>query len=99
MRTFRIPIKFDPTIIMYLVIVDKALREHAELVKTQPTEKFFAMIREQLVAHLSEGKAPPAEISGAIMNISDDVSSGRDVQIRAGDYIALMNYARKTKAL
>ena len=84
---------------MYWVIVDKALHDYAELVKTQPTEKSFAMVREQLVAHLSNGEAPPAEISSAIMNIADDVSLGRDVQIRAGDYIALMNFARKTKAL
>jgi hypothetical protein len=41
------------------------------------------------------GKAPPKEIAAAIMNITDDLLSGREPVLRAGDYIQLQNYMRK----
>jgi hypothetical protein len=88
---------FDPTIVMYLVIIDKLIKKHIELVKVGPTEKFQQMVREQVLAYVHEGKEPPAEIAGAVMNLGDDLMAGRDPVIRAGDYIALMNYGRTNK--
>ena len=38
---------------------------------------------------------PPEAIAPAVMNVADDVLAGRDVQLRAGDYIALQNFIRK----
>jgi hypothetical protein len=98
MRGIKIPIKiWDPSVVMYLIIIDQILKEKAELAKVRPTERFFEMVREQVVAHVIEGKSPPTAIATAIMNISDDVMAGRDAIIRAGDYIALMDYARAQK--
>jgi len=48
-------------------------------------------------AYLHDGKMPPAEIAPAIMNLIDDQKSGRDMALRAGDYISLQNYMRKGK--
>jgi hypothetical protein len=48
-------------------------------------------------AFLQEGKMPPEEIAPAIMNLVDDQTSGRDMVMRAGDYISLQNYLRKAK--
>jgi hypothetical protein len=88
---------FDPTIIMYLVLIDKLIKKHIDLVKVGPTEKFQQLVREQVLAYVHEGKEPPAEIASAVMNIGDDLMAGRDPVIRAGDYIALMNYGRAKK--
>jgi hypothetical protein len=70
---------------------------HIELTKVQPTEKFFEMVREEVRSHMVDGKEAPKEIAAAIMNISDDLKSDRDPILRAGDYIALMGYARSKK--
>jgi hypothetical protein len=45
-------------------------------------------------AYVEEGKMPPPEIETAIMNAADDYLEGRDITLRAGDYIALQSYAR-----
>ena len=99
MAAFRIPIKWDPGVVMYLIIKDKLIRDYAALLKQRPTEKFFGMVHDLVMDCVLEGKAPPAEVSGAIMNIADDVMAGRDASIRAGDYIALMNFAKAQKKL
>ncbi len=88
---------WDPTVVMYLVIVDKLVGKHIDVMKLGPTEKFQQMVREQVMNYVHEGKEPPAEIATAIMNIGDDLMAGRDLIIRAGDYIALMNYGRAKK--
>jgi hypothetical protein len=78
---------------MYLVLPDRLLERFADLIKTRPTEAFVAMVREHAIAYV-QGKEPPAEIATAVMNAADDMLAGRTPTIRAGDYIALMNYAR-----
>jgi hypothetical protein len=40
---------------------------------------------------------PPEEIAPTIMNLADDFAAGRQMCIRAGDYIAIQNYMRKGK--
>jgi len=96
-RAIKIPLRWDPTIVMYLVIVDWLRKDKAELLKTQATERFFNMVREHVTAHVLDGKEPPAAIAAPIMNIADDMMSGREVSLRAGDYFALMDFARKNK--
>ena len=97
LRRIKIPMKWDPTIVMYLVIPDWLIKEKIELLKVRATEKFFDMVREEVMAHVFEGKEPPAAIAGPIMNIADDVMSGREVTLRAGDYITLMDFARQKR--
>ncbi len=96
LNSLKIPIKFDPGRVMYLQITDLLSRGHADLLKVPATEKFFEMIREQVINQLS-GTAVPPEIAPAIMNIADDIAAGREVSIRTGDYISLMGYARANK--
>ncbi len=97
MNRIRLHLKFDPGVIMYLVIIDRLLEKNAELLKVQPSEKFFTMVREMVISHVVEGKEPPEQIAAPIMNIADDMMAGREVVMRAGDYIALMNYARSER--
>ena len=94
-RYWKIPIKFDPTVVMYLVIVDKLVARMPELLKFRPEDKFFDVIREHVMAYAVEGVEPPEQIAAAVMNIADDMMSGRETVIRAGDYISLMDFTRE----
>ena len=60
------------------------------------SEKFNEFVRGYVAAYINDKKAPPAEIQGAIMNISDDILSGRDPTLRAGDYLSLQNFMRRS---
>ncbi len=46
-------------------------------------------------AYIEKGEMPPADIAPAILNMADDYLAGRQVAIRAGDYIAIHNHMRK----
>ena len=94
-RYWRIPIKFDPTIVMYLVIVDQLATRRKDLLRFKPEEKFFDLIHEHVMAYAMDGVEPPKEIASAVMNIADDMMSGRETVIRAGDYIDLMDYSHE----
>ena len=99
MAHMKIRLKFDPGVVMYLVIIDKMLMKYKDIMRVRPTEKFFTMVHEQVMSHVIDGKELPAQIQPTIMNIADDMMAGRDVTLRAGDYISLMNYAREMKML
>jgi hypothetical protein len=99
MAYFKIPVKFDPGTVMYLIILDKAMKKYGDIIKIQPTDRFFSMVRELVLSYAVEGTEPPAQVATAVMNVSDDMMAGRDVSLRAGDYVDLMNYARKNKIL
>jgi hypothetical protein len=82
---------------MYLIIIDKALMKYRKYLKVRPTEKFFDMVHGLVMDYVTDGKEPPMQIRSAIMNIADDMMGGREVSLRAGDYIALMDYTRGKK--
>jgi hypothetical protein len=79
--------------VKYLIV-----RERKILEDIVASEKFAQFLTEQLNAYLS-GKAVAAEIQVPIMNAADDILSGRDPVLRAGDYIAIQNYCRSQKLL
>ncbi len=58
---------------------------------------FNTLIENHVSAYLEKGTMPPAPISGAILNIAEDVAAGRTPTLRAGDYIALQTYRRAAK--
>jgi hypothetical protein len=58
------------------------------------SEKFNVFVGEHVNAYIADKKMPPSEIAGAIMNIADDLFSGREPVLRAGDYISLQNYMK-----
>ena len=83
--------------IKYLVI-NQALDKRISEIKLEAmtSEKFNVFVREYIVAYAVDNKMPPAEIEGAIINIADDLLSGREITLKAGDYITLQNYMQKT---
>lgn len=66
---------------------------------TQPIEtsqQFAKFTAQYLSDYIYDNKKPPAEIAPAIMNLAEDFYAGRTIQVRAGDYIVLQGYLRKT---
>ena len=66
-------------------------------VRVKLTKAFTDLTWQHTNALVMEGKAPPAEIAGAIYNITDDLSCGREITLRAGDYIAIQSYIKANK--
>jgi hypothetical protein len=98
MGSIKVIAKFDPGVIMYLIVIDKALMKYREFLKVRPTEKFFDTVHGLVMDYVSAGKEPPMQIRSTVMNIADDMMGGREVTLRAGDYIALMEYSRGKKS-
>lgn len=95
----RVKIDFGKETIMYLIVRDATLAEYRREIEVRPNEKFYDMVQKEVMAHVIDGKKPQEQILTALLNIEDDMMAGREVTMRAGDYIALMSYARKIKAL
>ena len=99
MANMKVRMKFDPGVVMYLVIIDQMIARYKDVMMVRPTEKFQNIVYKEVMTHVIDGKEPPKQIRTAIMNLADDMMAGRDVTLRAGDYIDLMNYAREEKML
>ena len=86
-------------ICFYLIIRDCCWnnREVSDVLAKAPESKLYDMISTHMNAFMQQGTMPPAEIAPAIMNLIDDQTSGRTMTMRAGDYISLQNYLRKSK--
>jgi hypothetical protein len=67
-------------------------------IPAQPSKEFYQVVVDHANAYLFERKEPPAEIAAAIKNIADDHLSERTPVIRAGDYISLQNFIRKSRS-
>lgn len=65
-----------------------------ELHEFEPDERFEALLTKYVAAAL-EGKEVPEAIAPAILNLTNDVLSGREMMIRTGDYISLQAFARQ----
>jgi len=64
-----------------------------EIYEIAPDEKFQAVVDQYLEVALAGGELPDT-IAPAILNLANDVMSGREVTIRAGDYISIMGFAK-----
>ena len=80
------------TWIMYLQIVDGLHAEWERAVAVAPSAEFYRKTEAFVDAYLEKGVAPPADIAVPILNIADDIAAGREVTIRAGDYVALQTH-------
>jgi hypothetical protein len=80
--------------VYYLIIVDKIAHQFDKLLEARPDENFFKSFSKHVEVYVKEGKAPPKPIESAVMNAADDYMAGRDITLRAGDYIAVQNFAR-----
>ena len=81
-------------ILAYLIInyLDK---RQEELVQVRPDERFDKVVTGHLRAYVEKGEMPPEDIAPAILNLADDFMAGREITIRAGDYIAIQNHLRR----
>jgi hypothetical protein len=61
-----------------------------------PTD-LYKELAEHMHAYLYKDQMPPDEIAPTILNIADDFVRGDQVKLRAGDYIALQNFARSRR--
>jgi len=59
--------------------------------------EFNKFVKTNLEAYINKGKMPADNIAGPIINLAEDLMAGRDLVIRAGDYIALQNAMRAIK--
>ena len=66
-------------------------------VRVALSKQFTALTWKYTSALVNEGTAPPPEIAGAIYNIVDDVSCGREITLKAGDYIAIQSFMKAKK--
>jgi hypothetical protein len=80
------------TWVMYLIIPDMV--KFGDKVMVQPDDNFYKTVDEHMEAYVNKGVMPPADIASAILNMSDDYLAGREITIRAGDYIAIQNHMR-----
>ncbi len=80
--------RFEDDIYKYLVLPWWNFKQLGDIIERQPDEKFNSFVTQQVQMYM-EGKSPPDSILSAVMNIADDVISGREPVMKAGDYIAL----------
>ncbi|ABK18111.1 hypothetical protein [Syntrophobacter fumaroxidans] len=83
--------------VMYLQPPILDLSELREVFSKAQQAELAKVIQTHTKAFMVKGKEPPAEIAGAIKNFADDIASGREVTVRAGDYIAVQNFMRAQK--
>lgn len=80
--------------VMYLYPPPIDFKDLKELVAQGVRSRFLKEVQAHTQAYLLEGKEPPAQIASAIRNFADDIAAGREVVIRAGDYIAVQSYLK-----
>lgn len=79
--------------IKYLVIPNWHSKDLGNVIEVAPDATFTKFLEQHVQAYL-EGKKPPTAIESAVMNIADDYVSGREMTLRAGDYVALQGHFR-----
>jgi len=84
------------TWIMYVTLND-VTKEWAELARIPPDKGFFKVVSQHVSAYVGKGVMPPDDIASAILNVADDLMSGREATLRAGDYITIQNHIRMKK--
>ena len=81
--------------VMYLIVVDDFF-DRNQITLTMK-EDFADLTFQYAKAYIEEGKMPPADIAPAILNMADEFMAGRQVALRAGDYVAIHNHLRATR--
>lgn len=77
----------------YLTI-NMNLGDLVELAEKELPEQFSREMAKHVYGYVYENKMPPAEIQQTVLNVSEDFLAGRQVQLRAGDYVAVQRYFR-----
>jgi hypothetical protein len=79
------------------LIINWNIRDLAERIQVGPQEQFYKVVNKHLQAYVQDGVMPPDDIAPAILNLADDHMAGKELCLRAGDYIAIQNHVRKMK--
>lgn len=79
------------------LIINWGVKDLAERIQLRPEDRFYEVMNKHLRAYVQDGVMPPADIAPAILNLADDYMTGREMNLRAGDYIAIQNHLRSIK--
>jgi hypothetical protein len=100
---FRVPMRVfldhflkDWCLASYLII-NWDLQELVDLADRELPASFTKELATHVYGYLYEAKMPPAELQQVVLNVAEDVVAGRNVQLRAGDYIAAQQFLRGSK--
>jgi hypothetical protein len=80
---------------MYKTVPVFAAKEYEDILIKEVDKKFTAWVAGEVNAFITSDKKVAADIRIPIMNIADDVLSGRAPTVKAGDYIALQTHYQK----
>ena len=97
MRVFIDRFQRDWCLASYLII-NWNFKELVDLANRELPAGFSKELATHVYGYLYEDKMPPAQIQQVVLNIAEDIVAGRDVQLRAGDYIAAQQYLRGAKS-
>ena len=81
-------------ILVAYLIINWDLGHLAEFVKIRPEREFYEVTAKWLNAYVNQNEMPPDDIAPAILNMADDYMAGRQINLRAGDYIAIQTHLR-----
>jgi hypothetical protein len=80
--------------VRYLVLVNWHAKQLENVLTSAADATFLKFVDKHVQAYL-DGTAPPESIQTAVMNIADDLSAGREMTLRSGDYVALQTEFQK----
>lgn len=79
------------------LILNLDFHEFEELAQRELPANFANRMATLVYGYMCENKLPPTEIQQVVLNVSEDIAAGRDVALRAGDYIAVQKYFRANR--
>jgi hypothetical protein len=79
------------------LILNIDLGDLQELIERELPEKFTSTMASLVYGYMYENKMPPTEIAQTVLNVTEDMLAGRQVILRAGDYIAVQKYMHAKK--
>ena len=83
-------------ILVAYLIINERMKDLAQNIKFKPSKEFYNTVTKYLGAYMVKNTMPPKEIAGAILNLADDYLANRPMNLRAGDYLAIQNFIKKT---
>lgn len=78
------------------LIINWRVKGLSDRILVSPERSFYDLTSKYLRAYIDDGEMPPEDIAPAILNMADDYIAGREMNLRAGDYIAIQNHMRNS---
>lgn len=83
-------------ILVAYLIFNERIKDLARDLRFKPSKEFYNTVSKHLGAYMVKNTMPPKEIAGAILNLADDYLANRPMNLKAGDYLAIQNFIKKT---